>query len=110
MVGEDAESSSGGLLSALGLALKTVFGLLLGIILAPYRRFARRLLAGAILIPIAGFLGVFIFAGFAGGMELFDFLGVNRRIGFLVSITVGMMLPWVVILGILHRYTDHEIL
>ncbi|AEM56882.1 conserved hypothetical protein [Haloarcula hispanica ATCC 33960] len=43
-------------------------------------------------------------------MELFDFLGVNRQIGFLISITVGMTLPWVVILGILHRYTDHEIL
>ncbi|WP_261384880.1 hypothetical protein [Haloarcula hispanica] len=110
MTAEEDESSSRRAIPALGMLFKTVFGLLLRIILAPYRRLARRLLVGVSLIPVAVFLGVFIFAGFAGGMELFDFLGVNRQIGFLISITVGMTLPWVVILGILHRYTDHEIL
>ncbi|EMA24781.1 hypothetical protein [Haloarcula argentinensis] len=110
MADEDAESSSGEPLTVFGLRLTTVLGLLLGILLVPYLWFARRWLTRAIIVPVAGFLGAFIFAGFAGGMELFDFLGVNRRIGFLVSITFGMMLPWLVILGILHRYTDHEIL
>lgn len=110
MTAEEDKSSSRRLITALGLLFKAVLGLALQIILAPYRRHARRLLAGVVLIPVAGFLTVFIFAGFAGGMELFDFLGVNRQIGFLISITVGMTLPWVVILGILHRYTGHEIL